>query len=106
MPLFGKLFAKSYKEYSWLQESAKDFPNRAELTKLFEEVGFDECSNTSHIVAEQQQGILDLKKIYKWEKVCICGKDEVEITLFRFEIGFRCHRKRIRNSGEFVYLTY
>ncbi|WP_313890992.1 demethylmenaquinone methyltransferase [Psychrobacillus sp.] len=39
MPVFGKLFAKSYKEYSWLQESAKDFPNRAELTKLFEEVG-------------------------------------------------------------------
>ncbi|TQR19777.1 demethylmenaquinone methyltransferase [Psychrobacillus vulpis] len=39
MPLFGKLFAKSYKEYSWLQESAKDFPNRAALTKLFEEVG-------------------------------------------------------------------
>ncbi|WP_144511335.1 demethylmenaquinone methyltransferase [Bacillus sp. FJAT-22090] len=39
MPIFGKLFAKSYKEYSWLQESAKDFPNRAELTKLFEAVG-------------------------------------------------------------------
>ncbi|MDI2589122.1 MULTISPECIES: demethylmenaquinone methyltransferase [unclassified Psychrobacillus] len=39
MPLFGKLFAKSYKEYSWLQESAKDFPNRAELKKLFEQVG-------------------------------------------------------------------
>ena len=26
MPLFGKLFAKSYKEYSWLQESASTFP--------------------------------------------------------------------------------
>lgn len=39
MPIFGKLFAKSYKEYSWLQESAKDFPNRAKLTKLFESVG-------------------------------------------------------------------
>lgn len=39
MPAFGKLFAKSYKEYSWLQESAKDFPNRAALTKLFNEVG-------------------------------------------------------------------
>lgn len=25
MPLFGKLFAKSYQEYSWLQESAKTF---------------------------------------------------------------------------------
>lgn len=39
MPIFGKIFAKSYKEYSWLQESAKDFPNRAALTKLFEDVG-------------------------------------------------------------------
>lgn len=39
MPIFGKLFAKSYKEYSWLQESAKDFPNRQALTKLFEAVG-------------------------------------------------------------------
>lgn len=40
MPVFGKLFAKSYDEYSWLQESQKDFPNRTELAKLFEEVGF------------------------------------------------------------------
>lgn len=39
MPLFGKLFAKSYKEYSWLQESAKEFPNRQALSNLFEEVG-------------------------------------------------------------------
>lgn len=39
MPIFGKLFAKSYKEYSWLQESAKDFPNRQALTRLFEAVG-------------------------------------------------------------------
>lgn len=39
MPIFGKLFAKSYKEYSWLQESAKEFPNRAELAQLFETVG-------------------------------------------------------------------
>ncbi|MBM7705515.1 demethylmenaquinone methyltransferase [Chryseomicrobium aureum] len=40
MPIFGKLFAKSYDEYSWLQESQKDFPNRQALTALFEEVGF------------------------------------------------------------------
>jgi demethylmenaquinone methyltransferase/2-methoxy-6-polyprenyl-1,4-benzoquinol methylase len=26
MPLVGKLFAKSYQEYSWLQESARNFP--------------------------------------------------------------------------------
>ncbi|GGA25628.1 demethylmenaquinone methyltransferase [Psychrobacillus lasiicapitis] len=45
MPLFGKLFAKSYKEYSWLQESAKDFPNRAELKNLFEQVGMKDVTS-------------------------------------------------------------
>lgn len=42
MPLFGKLFAKSYKEYSWLQESARDFPGMKELARLFEQAGFSE----------------------------------------------------------------
>lgn len=41
MPLFGKLFAKSYKEYSWLQESADDFPDMEELAQLFFQAGFD-----------------------------------------------------------------
>lgn len=40
MPVFGKLFAKSYKEYSWLQESAKDFPGMKALAKMFEQAGF------------------------------------------------------------------
>ncbi|MCM3361796.1 demethylmenaquinone methyltransferase [Niallia sp. Sow4_A1] len=39
MPIFGKLFAKSYKEYSWLQESARDFPGMKELAMMFEEAG-------------------------------------------------------------------
>ncbi|WP_044749067.1 demethylmenaquinone methyltransferase [Bacillus alveayuensis] len=39
MPLFGKLFAKSYEEYSWLQESARDFPGMKELKKMFEQAG-------------------------------------------------------------------
>lgn len=39
MPLFGKLFAKSYKEYSWLQESANDFPGMKKLKKMFEQAG-------------------------------------------------------------------
>ncbi|MCE4047212.1 MULTISPECIES: demethylmenaquinone methyltransferase [Bacillaceae] len=39
MPLFGKIFAKSYKEYSWLQESARDFPGMKELASLFEKAG-------------------------------------------------------------------
>ncbi|MGE7621560.1 demethylmenaquinone methyltransferase [Viridibacillus sp. NPDC096237] len=40
MPIFGKLFAKSYKEYSWLQESADEFPGMKQLKKMFEQVGF------------------------------------------------------------------
>ncbi|PGT87463.1 demethylmenaquinone methyltransferase [Bacillus sp. AFS040349] len=40
MPMFGKIFAKSYKEYSWLQESARDFPGMVELAKMFQTAGF------------------------------------------------------------------
>lgn len=40
MPVFGKLFAKSYKEYSWLQESARNFPGMNELANLFVQAGF------------------------------------------------------------------
>lgn len=39
MPLFGKLFAKSFKEYSWLQESARDFPGMKELANMFRQAG-------------------------------------------------------------------
>ncbi|MCQ6273877.1 demethylmenaquinone methyltransferase [Bacillus sp. V3B] len=39
MPLFGKLFAKSYQEYSWLQESARNFPGMKELAHMFEQAG-------------------------------------------------------------------
>lgn len=41
MPLFGKLFAKSYNEYSWLQESARDFPGMKKLAEMFETAGFE-----------------------------------------------------------------
>lgn len=44
MPLFGKLFAKSYNEYAWLHESARDFPGMKELAKMFEEAGFKKVS--------------------------------------------------------------
>lgn len=40
MPVFGKLFAKSYNEYSWLQESARDFPGMRELAQMFRDAGF------------------------------------------------------------------
>lgn len=39
MPVLGKLLAKSYDEYSWLQESAKDFPGKKELRALFQQAG-------------------------------------------------------------------
>ncbi|MBS2969414.1 demethylmenaquinone methyltransferase [Metabacillus sp. KIGAM252] len=41
MPLFGKVFAKSFKEYSWLQESARDFPGMKELAAMFRTAGLD-----------------------------------------------------------------
>ncbi|MCA1054642.1 demethylmenaquinone methyltransferase [Rossellomorea aquimaris] len=40
MPVFGRLLAKSFTEYSWLQESARDFPGMKELAEMFEEAGF------------------------------------------------------------------
>ncbi|MCU9599798.1 demethylmenaquinone methyltransferase [Pallidibacillus thermolactis] len=40
MPFFGKLFAKSYEEYSWLQESTFKFPNAEKLKVMFEEAGY------------------------------------------------------------------
>lgn len=39
MPVFGKLFAKSYDEYSWLQESTMSFPDRNKLAEMFKEAG-------------------------------------------------------------------
>jgi demethylmenaquinone methyltransferase / 2-methoxy-6-polyprenyl-1,4-benzoquinol methylase len=39
MPLFGKLFAKSYQEYAWLQESTEAFLTKEELKVLFTKAG-------------------------------------------------------------------
>ncbi|TLS35922.1 demethylmenaquinone methyltransferase [Pseudalkalibacillus caeni] len=39
MPTLGKIFASSFKEYSWLQESAKSFPGREELAEMFKKTG-------------------------------------------------------------------
>ncbi|AQS59232.1 demethylmenaquinone methyltransferase [Desulforamulus ferrireducens] len=39
MPLLGKMLANKYGQYSWLQESAKDFPGREELAELFRQAG-------------------------------------------------------------------
>src|SRR5699024_7282693 len=40
MLFFGKLFAKSYEEYAWLHESAREFPNKQQLKKMFLDAGF------------------------------------------------------------------
>lgn len=48
MPAFGKLFAKSYSEYSWLQESANDFPGMKKLAHMFTEAGFSKVSYKSY----------------------------------------------------------
>lgn len=41
MPFVGKVFAKSYDEYSWLQESAQTFPGKDELAQDFWRTGFE-----------------------------------------------------------------
>ena len=48
MPLLGRLFAKSYKEYSWLQESARDFPDKKELRQMFLVAGFSKVQIKSY----------------------------------------------------------
>lgn len=48
MPLAGKLFAKSYREYSWLHESARSFPGRAELADWFRVAGLSDVSVKSY----------------------------------------------------------
>src|SRR6478735_3822974 len=39
MPALGKMVAKSYDEYSWLQESARDVPAQKQLADMFREAG-------------------------------------------------------------------
>ncbi|MFJ7975291.1 demethylmenaquinone methyltransferase [Peribacillus sp. NPDC096379] len=48
MPMFGKVFAKSFKEYSWLQDSARDFPGMKELERMFSQAGFANVSYKAH----------------------------------------------------------
>ncbi|QDP40464.1 demethylmenaquinone methyltransferase [Radiobacillus deserti] len=59
MPLFGRLLAKSYNEYAWLHESAKDFPGKEQLKALFEEVGLTQVNIKSYTggVAAMHAGI-------------------------------------------------
>lgn len=48
MPVLGKVFAKSYKEYAWLHESAKSFPDKKKLKEMFEQVGFSKVHIKSY----------------------------------------------------------
>ena len=44
MPFLGKVFAKSLKEYQWLQKSAENFPDAKALALLFSKAGFSTVS--------------------------------------------------------------
>ncbi|WP_059103549.1 demethylmenaquinone methyltransferase [Shouchella shacheensis] len=59
MPLAGKLFAKSYEEYSWLQESTMSFPDREKLAEMFREAGLENVKVKSYTggVAAMHLGI-------------------------------------------------
>lgn len=46
MPLLGKLFAGSYDEYVWLNESTKNFPNKKALAQMFEKAGLTQVNIT------------------------------------------------------------
>ena len=48
MPLFGRIFAKSYREYAWLNESTENFPNKEKLKKMFMEAGFSDIKIKSY----------------------------------------------------------
>jgi|SRR5699024_10364717 len=59
MPLLGKLLAKSYQEYAWLYESAKNFPDKQKLKQMFYSAGFSQVSVKQYTggVAAMHMGI-------------------------------------------------
>jgi len=48
MPFLGKIFAESYNEYSWLQESTKKFPDKQTLKEMFWAAGFQQVQIKSY----------------------------------------------------------
>ncbi|QHA92319.1 demethylmenaquinone methyltransferase [Bacillus sp. N1-1] len=64
MPVLGKVFAKSYDEYSWLQESASSFPGREELKQLFFKNGFSRVDTKPYSggVAAMHRGFKPVNK--------------------------------------------
>ncbi|MCL2337639.1 MAG: demethylmenaquinone methyltransferase [Firmicutes bacterium] len=59
MPVLGKIFARSYKEYAWLQESAGNFPGRRELAAIFYAAGLEDVQVRAYTggVAAMHMGI-------------------------------------------------
>jgi demethylmenaquinone methyltransferase/2-methoxy-6-polyprenyl-1,4-benzoquinol methylase len=59
MPLLGRIFAKSYDEYAWLQESTKAFPDKKTLKQMFYDAGFSKVKVKSYTggVAAMHMGI-------------------------------------------------
>lgn len=62
MPLFGRLFAKSYNEYAWLNESTRNFPSKNKLKDMFLEAGFSRVEVESYTggVAAMHMGVKSL----------------------------------------------
>ncbi|MFC2948309.1 demethylmenaquinone methyltransferase [Virgibacillus sediminis] len=59
MPAIGRLMAKSYKEYAWLNESARNFPDKDTLKRMFYNAGFSTVHVKSYTggVAAMHMGI-------------------------------------------------
>ncbi|MFS0672674.1 demethylmenaquinone methyltransferase [Ornithinibacillus sp. 179-J 7C1 HS] len=59
MPLFGRIFAKSYQEYAWLNESTRTFPDKQTLKQMFLDAGFSTVQVKSYTggVAAMHKGV-------------------------------------------------
>lgn len=59
MPLFGRIFAKSYQEYAWLNESTRTFPDKQTLKQMFLNAGFSTVQVKSYTggVAAMHKGV-------------------------------------------------
>lgn len=59
MPLFGRIFAKSYEEYAWLNESTRNFPDKKTLKQMFLDAGFSTVQVKSYTggVAAMHMGV-------------------------------------------------
>jgi len=47
LPLIGQVVAKRFKEYQWLPDSLKQFPDAKQLSQLFQQAGLKQVTNYS-----------------------------------------------------------